>query len=94
MVDVGAGETGAAQGVLAGLDGEARSRASDVASRMPVRSVIQASLVSRLAAMSLFVTILSGSAMPQPVMRMPVTWTRTRSRRGRHGRRQNRRRLR
>ena len=31
------------------------------------------SLVSRLAAMSSLVTILSGRAMPQPVMRMPLT---------------------
>ena len=42
-------------------------------SRMPVRSMIHSSLVSRLTAMSSLVTTLSGTAMPQPVIRMPVT---------------------
>ena len=48
-------------------------------SRMPVRSTIHSSLVSRLTAMSSLVTTLSGTAMPQPVIRMPVT-RRTRQR--------------
>ena len=38
-------------------------------SRIPVRSTIQASLVSRLSSRSTLVTILSGRALPQPVMR-------------------------
>src|SRR5688500_14383932 len=38
-------------------------------SRIPVRSTIHASLVSRLSSRSAFVTTLSGSAVPQPVMR-------------------------
>ncbi len=40
---------------------------------MPVRSTIQSSEVSRVTSRSALVTILSGSALPQPVMRMPVT---------------------
>ena len=50
-------------------------------SLMPVRSTIHSSLVSRRTAMSSLVTTLSGTAMPQPVMRIPFT------RRIRHGRR-------
>ena len=60
-------------------------------SRMPVRSTIHSSLVSRLTAMSSLVTTLSGTAMPQPVIRMPLT---RRTRRGRRGCRRSRRRRR
>ena len=42
-------------------------------SRIPVRSTIHSSLVSRLTAMSSLVTTLSGTAMPQPVIRIPFT---------------------
>src|SRR5581483_7196608 len=42
-------------------------------SRMPVRSTIQASDVSREAARSSLVTTLSGRAMPDPVILMPGT---------------------
>src|SRR5579884_2388977 len=40
---------------------------------MPVRSVIQASLVSSRADRSSFVTTLSGTAEPQPVMTAPTS---------------------
>ena len=51
-------------------------------SRIPVRSTIHSSLVSRRTAMSSLVTTLSGTAMPQPVIRIPFT---PQTRRGRHG---------
>ena len=41
-------------------------------SRMPVRSWIQASLVSRKTDRSSLVTTLSGTAMPQPVTMPPA----------------------
>jgi len=40
---------------------------------MPVRSTIHSSLVSIIAERSSLVSTFSGSAVPQPVMRLPVT---------------------